>query len=65
MRTQQHFKYDMIITWIWHKCGVVYLYICSMVKDRLRTLNHHKLFAYIGPARYCTWLWRGRSHAHH
>jgi len=40
MRTHLHFKYYTSITLIWRRVIWVYAYICSMVKGRVRTLNH-------------------------
>jgi len=65
MRIQPHFKYYMIITWVWHKCDVG---ICVYMLDGERPWSNDELpqtCVYIGPARDRTWLWRVRSHAHH
>ena len=53
MRIQPNFTYDMIITLL---CAVIYAYICSMVKDRLRVMNHDsyaRICAHTSTARKC------------
>ena len=45
MRTQQHFKYYKIITFILRKCNMGYMRIYGLdVKDRVRTENHPKFW---------------------
>jgi len=53
MRIQPNFIYDMVMTLL---CAVIYAYICSMVKDRVRAEGGSscaRICAHTSTARKC------------